>query len=60
MTPHDEARNVAPPAAAHAFWVYASAVTLAGFALLAWQLTLIHSADLQDRWAARSSSSRSW
>jgi diguanylate cyclase (GGDEF)-like protein len=46
MTPHDEARNVAPPAGAHAFWVYASSVTLAGFALLAWQFTLIHSADL--------------
>jgi diguanylate cyclase (GGDEF)-like protein len=47
MTPHDEARNVAPPAGAHAFWIYASAVTIAGFALLAWQLTLIHTVDVK-------------
>jgi len=44
---HDEARNVAPPVAAHAFWAYVGAVTIAGFALLAWQLTYLHSADLK-------------
>lgn len=47
MTPHDEARNVAPPVSALAFWGYVSTVTIAGFALLAWQLTLIDSADLR-------------
>jgi diguanylate cyclase (GGDEF)-like protein len=47
MTSQDEARNVAPPAGDHAFWAYLSAVTVAGFALLAWQLTLIHSNDIR-------------
>jgi diguanylate cyclase (GGDEF)-like protein len=47
MTPHDEARNVAPPAGDHAFWAYASVVTMAGVALLVWQLTSIHSPDVR-------------
>jgi diguanylate cyclase (GGDEF)-like protein len=48
MSSHDEeARNVAPPAAARAFWAYVAVITLGGFALLAWQLTLIHADDLQ-------------
>jgi diguanylate cyclase (GGDEF)-like protein len=41
MTSHDEARNVAPPAAAHAFWLYIGGVTAAGVVLLVWQLTLL-------------------
>jgi diguanylate cyclase (GGDEF)-like protein len=44
---HDEARNVAPPSAAHAFWVYVGTVTALGFALLAWQLTFLHAPDLK-------------
>jgi diguanylate cyclase (GGDEF)-like protein len=52
MVPSDEARNVAPPAGAHAFWAYVGAVTIAGFALLAWQLSLIHAGDLQSMGAA--------
>ncbi|HTW19446.1 MAG TPA: bifunctional diguanylate cyclase/phosphodiesterase [Mycobacteriales bacterium] len=48
MSSQDEARNVAPASGEHAFWAYLSAVTVAGFALLAWQLTLLHSADLKD------------
>ncbi len=47
MTSHDEARNVAPPAAEYAFWAYLSVVTVAGFGLLVWQLTQIHSGDLK-------------
>ena len=47
MASNDEARNVAPPAADHAFWAYVSAVIVAGFALLAWQLTLVHLSDLK-------------
>jgi diguanylate cyclase (GGDEF)-like protein len=47
MSSHDEARNVAPPAAAHSFWAYVGIVTAAGFALLAWQLTYIHVTDLK-------------
>jgi diguanylate cyclase (GGDEF)-like protein len=47
MSSHDEARNVAPPVAAHAFWAYTGAVTAAGFALLAWQLRVIHALDLK-------------
>src|ERR1700722_166047 len=47
MTPHDDARNVAPPVAEHAFWAYVSVVTVVGFALLAWQLTLIHTTSLR-------------
>jgi diguanylate cyclase (GGDEF)-like protein len=47
MSSHDEARNVAPSAAAHSFWAYIGVVTVAGFALLAWQLTYVHSGDLQ-------------
>ena len=60
MVPHDEARNVAPPAGAHAFWAYVGAVTIAGFALLAWQLSLIHASDLQSMGARFRRSSRSW
>jgi diguanylate cyclase (GGDEF)-like protein len=47
MSSHDEARNVAPPPGAYAFWAYVSVVTIVGFALLAWQFTLVHFADLK-------------
>jgi diguanylate cyclase (GGDEF)-like protein len=52
MTPHDDARNVAPPVAEHAFWAYVGVVTILGFALLGWQLTLIHTGDLRTMGAA--------
>jgi diguanylate cyclase (GGDEF)-like protein len=47
MSSHDEARNVAPPVGAHAFWAYVGAVTAGGFALLAWQLTYLHTTELK-------------
>jgi diguanylate cyclase (GGDEF)-like protein len=47
MSSHDEARNVAPPAGAHIFWAYVAAVTMLGFATLAWQLSQLHEADLR-------------
>jgi diguanylate cyclase (GGDEF)-like protein len=47
MPSNDEARNVAPPAADHAFWFYVAAVIAAGFGLLVWQLTTIHFSDLR-------------
>jgi diguanylate cyclase (GGDEF)-like protein len=47
MTSRDEARNVAPPLAAYVFWAYIAAVTAVGLALLGWQLTGIHTADLR-------------
>jgi diguanylate cyclase (GGDEF)-like protein len=47
MSTVDEARNVAPPSDERAFWAYVGAVTVAGFALLAWQLSTLSMAELK-------------
>jgi diguanylate cyclase (GGDEF)-like protein len=47
MSTVDEARNVAPPSDERAFWGYVGLVTLVGFALLAWQLSLLHGGELR-------------
>ncbi len=46
MSAHEEARNVAPPAGARAFWGYIAAVTAVGLGVLAWQLQTIHSSEV--------------
>ncbi|HTR70291.1 MAG TPA: EAL domain-containing protein [Mycobacteriales bacterium] len=47
MLAHDEARNVAPPMAAHAFWVYVTTVIAVGLSLLGWQLTSLDGHELR-------------